>query len=82
VRRGVDPPARAALRREKAKPVLDALKEWLDREHRTAPPKTQVAEAIIYSRNQWDTLNTYVNDGDLTIDNNAAERAVEPFAIR
>jgi transposase len=77
----LDASARAALRREKSKPLLDALKDWLDREHRLAIPKTPIAEALTYALNQWAALTVYVTDGDLAIDNNAAERAIKPFAI-
>jgi transposase len=57
------------------------MKEWLDRERRTALPKTPIAEAITYALNQWTALIVYLIDGNLSIDNNAAERAVKPFAI-
>jgi transposase len=77
----LDAPARAALRQQKAKPQLDALKLWLDREQAQAVPKTPIAEAIHYTLNQWAALNVFVHDGDLAIDNNAAERAIKPFAI-
>jgi transposase len=79
--KGFDVVARAALRQQKAKPLLEAMKEWLDREQRTALPKTPIAEAMTYALNQWAALNVYVSDGNLSIDNNAAERAVKPFAI-
>jgi hypothetical protein len=68
-----DAAARAALRQEKSKPLLDALKDWLDREQRLAIPKTPIAEALTYALNQWATLTVYLTDGDLAIDNNAAE---------
>lgn len=77
----LDASARAARRQEKSQPLLAALKDWLDREHRRAIPKTPIAEALTYALNQWTTLTVYVTDGDLAIDNNAAERAIKPFAI-
>jgi transposase len=77
----LDVPERAALRQQKAKPLLVALKEWLDREKTMALPKTPIGEAFTYLTNQWTALNVYVQDGDLAIDNNAAERAVKPLAI-
>jgi transposase len=79
--KGLDAPARAALRQRKAKPQLDALKAWLDGAQRTALPKTPIGEALTYAANQWTALTVYVTDGNLSIDNNAAERAVKPFAI-
>ena len=35
-----------------------------------------------YTRNQWMALNRYVEDGDLSIDNNPAERALLPAVIQ
>jgi transposase len=77
----LDAPARAALRRAKARPVLDALKLWLDRQRAAALPKTPIAEAFTYTANQWNALTVYLQDGDLAIDNNAAERALKPFCL-
>lgn len=76
-----DAPARTALRQEKSRPLLAAMKAWLDQTAVNALPKSPLGEAVTYARNQWDALNVYVRDGDLAIDNNRAERAVKPFAI-
>ncbi|MGH7186728.1 MAG: IS66 family transposase, partial [Pseudomonadota bacterium] len=70
--KNLDAAARAALRQQKAQPLLDAIKVWLDREQRTALPKTPIAEAINYALTQWEALAVYLRDGSLSIDNNAA----------
>lgn len=44
-------------------------------------PKSLMAEAMGYTRNQWVALNRYVDDGALNINNNAAERALRRGAI-
>ena len=44
-------------------------------------PKSLIGKAATYTRNQWQALNRYVQDGDLSIDNNFAERAMRPIAI-
>ncbi len=44
-------------------------------------PKSLIGKAATYTRNQWSALNRYVEDGDLSIDNNFAERAMRPIAI-
>ncbi len=77
----LDPAARAALRQQKSKPSLDALKTWLDHQRIQVVPKTPIADAINYALNQWSALTVYITDGDLAIDNNTAERAIKPFAI-
>ena len=79
--RHLDASARAALRQQEAQPLLDAFADWLARERVQAIPRTPIAEAIAYATNQWESLTQYVRDGRLAIDNNAAERAIKPFAL-
>jgi transposase len=38
-------------------------------------------KAVGYTLNQWDSLIYYLEDGNLNIDNNAAERQIHPCAI-
>ena len=45
------------------------------------PPKTALGKALTYSLNQWPKLIRYLEDGNLSIDNNRAERAIKPFVI-
>lgn len=70
-----------ALRAEKSKPILEAFKEWLDTQALVTLPKSPFGEALTYVFNQWDALNRYVEDGDLNIDNNAAERALRCVTV-
>ena len=44
-------------------------------------PKSPLAEAVGYARNQWAALQRYTTAGFLEIDNNAAERALRAVAI-
>lgn len=68
-----------SMRAEHARPLLDEFKQWLDSE--AFLPKSLIGKAATYTRNQWDALNRYIEDGDLSIDNNAAERAMRTVAI-
>ncbi len=70
---------RYAQRNEHAVPLLNSLGIWLDEQDFL--PKSLIGKAAIYTRNQWAALNRYVEDGDLSIDNNFAERAMRPVAI-
>jgi transposase len=70
---------RQAQRCEHAAPLLSDLKSWLDEQ--TFLPKSLSGKAATYLRNQWTALNRYIEHGDLSIDNNQAERAVRPVAI-
>ena len=44
-------------------------------------PKSPVGQAISYARNQWNNLQTYACDGEMSIDNNVSERSVRAQAI-
>jgi transposase len=70
------PAARCALRQTQAGPVLERFKRWLDEQADAVLPKSPIGEAVHYARAQWPALTRYVDDGDLTIDNNASERAL------
>jgi transposase len=74
--KGLDPAARSALRQAQAGPVLERFKRWLDEQADAVLPKSPIGEAVHYARAQWAALTRYVDDGDLTIDNNASERAL------
>ena len=69
------------IRQEKSKPILEKLKKQLQGLKLMVPPKNPLAGAIGYTLNNWNSLTTYLEDGRLDIDNNAAERAIRPFAI-
>jgi hypothetical protein len=79
--REYDSDSRLSLRQRESVPVLRALKGWLDAKRTTVLPKSPLGAAITYATNQWAALNVYVTDGDLAIDNNAAERALRGVAV-
>jgi transposase len=73
------PEFRQLQRAENAAPLLAELGQWL--EAQSFLPKSLIGKAATYTRNQWVALNRYVQDGELSIDNNRAERAMRPVAI-
>lgn len=70
-----------ALRDEKARPLMEEFKAWLETNSRRVPPKSAIADAIQYATNQWKKLEVYLMDGRLEIDNNRTERAIRPFVM-
>ena len=72
---------RALFRRQHAGPLLEELHVWLELTRTQVLPKSPMGQAITYVLNQWVALSQYLNDGRLEMTNNAAERAVKPFAI-
>ena len=72
---------RRELRRAEAEPVLDKLEVYLSELAGTVLPKSALAKAVTYARNQWVALRRYTQDGRLTIDNNTSERTLRHQAI-
>ena len=73
----------AGARQEHARPILDEFKTWLDHESQDQRilPKSPIRSAMTYTRNQWDALYRYTEEGYLSFDNNLAERLVKIAAI-
>ncbi len=68
-------------RQEKAKPILEEFKRWLDTKSEQTPPKGLLGKAIGYALNQWHRLVIYVDTYHVTMDNNMAENTIRPFVI-
>jgi transposase len=79
--RGLPPEVRQATRQEKAKPLVDALKPWLETSLANVPKGGKLGEALGYGLNQWDGLVRYLDDGRIEIDSNTVERSIRPLAL-
>lgn len=77
--KGLSGVERLHLRQLKSKPILDKFREWLLESQEKVLPKSQLGGAINYTINQWPKLLTYLEDGDISIDNNVTERDIRPF---
>jgi hypothetical protein len=64
-----------------ANPVLDKIERYLAQLAPAVLPKSSLAKAVNYARNQWKALRRYTGDGRLTIDNNVSERTLRHQAI-
>jgi len=70
------------VRQDKSVPIFREFQAWLEGITDTqALPKSPIRQAINYCLNNWQALLRYTDDGDLSIDNNAAERRMRPIAI-
>jgi len=78
---------RLRLRREESVPILEKFEQWMrEQTSGTAAggvvlPKSPMGTAIGYCLSNWEALKRYTQDGDLAIDNNAAERALRGIAV-
>lgn len=80
-KRALSDEQRAALRREKSKPVLEDLLAFLESNRDGHLPKSPVRAAIEYVLTRRKAFTRYLDDGALEIDNNACERALRCVAI-
>lgn len=72
---------RYELRQSESKPLLDALKIWLDKMALSSSPKSVFGKGITYMLKRWVELTNFLKDGCLEIDNNMAENSIRPFAV-
>jgi transposase len=79
--RGQAPEVRQAVRQEKSKPLIEAMKPWLEGSLGKVSQAGKVAEAIRYGLNHWDGLLRYLTDGRIEIDSNTVEREVRTHAL-
>ncbi|MDO6721621.1 IS66 family transposase, partial [Psychrosphaera sp. 1_MG-2023] len=79
--KGKTPEEKHEIRTEQSRPVVDKLRLWLEKNQPRLIGKTKLAEAANYLANQWPKLIVYLEDGQVNIDNNRAERAIKPFVI-
>ena len=75
------PEKRKQVRQEQSLPVLQKLRQWLDKSLPQVPPKTLLGKALHYLNNQWNKLIRYCDEGYLRMDNNLAENAIRPFVV-
>lgn len=77
----LDADARRAMRQERSRPLLETIRERLERWSVELLPRSPVGQAVGYARAQWQALNCYLDDGRLPIDNNISERALRMAAV-
>ncbi len=69
------------MREEKARPVWNELRKWLDAKSGQVPPQSLIGKALGYLDNQWAGLIRVLDDGRLEVDNNLCENAIRPFVM-
>jgi transposase len=69
------------FRTQRAEPVLEEFKAWLETRKDRTPPKGLLGAAINYALSRWAKLVRYLENAHITPDNNAAENAIRPFVV-
>ena len=79
--RGRSADERRAVRMEKIKPLVLALKTRLEEQLAHVSGKSVIAEVIRYGLNHWDGLVRFLEDGRIELDTNIVERGMRPIAL-
>jgi transposase len=69
------------LREQASKPVLEQLHQYLEKIRDEVLPKSEPGQAVPYALKNWTALTRYLEDGDLSIDNNHTERSLRGIAV-
>ena len=79
--RGRLPNDRARIRQAESRPLVGAMKSWLDGEIARVSAKSALAEAIRYALRHWKGLVLFLDDGRVEIDSNTVERTIRPIKL-
>jgi transposase len=81
--RRAGPRLRAAVRAHQSRPVLQRIERALVafKSSKRHLPQSPLGAGIDYTLSQWTTLQVYLQDGRVEIDNNLVENAIRPTAI-
>lgn len=72
---------RLRIRQLKSRPAADLLHAWLTANRQKVPDGTATAKAMDYSLKRWAALTRFIDDGELSIDNNRIENLIRPIAL-
>lgn len=72
---------RVLHRRLTVKPLVDALFAWTKQNQCRVSEKSKTGKGFAYLLNQEKYLRVFLEDGNVPLDNNAAEQAIRPFCI-
>ena len=72
---------RREVRQEKTKPLVAALRGWLETNLARLAGGSTIAQALRYGLNHWDGLVRFLDDGRIEIDSNTVERSMRPIAL-
>ena len=75
------PAARKRARAKKLKPMMSSFRKWAESAITQAAPGLALHAALAYALKYWPYVMNVLEDGNLGLDNNIAERSVKAFVI-
>ena len=80
-RKNLTPEERLSRRQKHMKPLVEAYFAWVKSIDRDTVVSEKTKDGLQYSINQEKYLRTFLEDGEVPIDNSASERAIRPFCF-
>lgn len=78
---GMTPEERKAKRQELSKPIMEAMRLWMETEGVKYSEGSLIGKAITYAYTRWDNMMRVLEDGRLLLDNNLAENEIRPITL-
>lgn len=79
--RGRSADDRRIERQARGRPLIEALRAWLDEQLTRVSGLSPIAEAMRYGTSHWLGLCRFLDDGHIEIDTNIVERSIRPIAL-
>jgi transposase len=79
--RGQPAEVRRRKRQADSRPLIEAMKPWLEAQLGRIPNRGGLAKAIRYALARWPALCRFLDDGRIELDTNPVERAIRPVAL-
>ena len=79
--RGQSAGQRRLQRLARAKPLVEELRTWLDRQLASVFCRSPIAQAMRYGTSHWHGLIRFLDDGRIEIDSNVVERSIRQIAL-
>lgn len=77
----MDPEERKKNRQDHVKPLVEAYFAWVKEQMPKTDPSSETGRALNYSLNQEPYLRTFLENGEVLLDNNDAERSIKKFCV-
>jgi transposase len=79
--RGHSAEHRRHVRQERSRPIVEALRTWLQDHVGRVSAVSDLAKAIRYAIRHWPGLTVFLEDGRVEMDTNVVERAIRPNTL-
>lgn len=68
---------RRVLRQAESRPIVVAIKHWLEARDALEKPRAAIREGINYLLKRWDSFTRFLDNGAIGLDNNRTEAAIK-----